>query len=262
MLYGTVRGAGLPSGLTSLLMKLGLTGKMADGKGLVAKGEKGMEGSAKEGGAEGPGKGALMGEDGALLSGLGYNTADHRSSAKNISERANLEKFLKEMGPETGAKGELKEPGAEQSKGAEAKDKAETPGQPKEAKDAPADNNKSEARRETADEARVQGQAEAKEAAEARETRETQEAESGQQQRQQKDEQDEEDKPGAGWLAEEFEERDEDRKAGLRTPDAMGNPNQCRGTLDDGSRCLRKPVKGMQHCREHFVPPTPPIQPV
>lgn len=239
-------------------MKLGVLGKMADGKGLVSKGEKALHGDAK-GGPEGPGKGEAMGAEGVLLTGLGYNTADHRSSAKNISERANLEKFLKEMGPETGAKGEVKEGGPE----ARAKDKpdAETRGAKNEARDPGTEPARAEARREGADEARVQGQAEVREPTEARETKESQEAESGQQ-RQQKDDSDEEDKPGAGWLAEEFEAESVDRKRGLRTPDPMGNPHQCRGVLEDGSRCLRRPVRNMQHCREHFVPPTPTKQPV
>ena len=38
--------------------------------------------------------GTLMGADGALLAGLGYNPKDHRTSAKNVAEQAKSNRFL------------------------------------------------------------------------------------------------------------------------------------------------------------------------
>lgn len=231
-------------------MKLGLGGKMpAEGKGLVSKGEKGLEGGKTKAEGKGDGKGELMGEDGALLSGLGYNTADHRSTAKNVAERSNLERFLKEMEPEKGKEANAKE----QPEAAKAKDKAET----KEAKETAQEQAPAETKRETAEEARVQGQAEAKEAAETPSAKEGKETEGEPQGQKQGDDTDDEDKPGMGWLAEELDGQQEKDQAGPKSSDLLGDSTRCRGSLDDGARCLRHPVKGTLYCREHFVPPDP-----
>ncbi len=229
-------------------MKLGLGGKMpAEGKGLVSKGEKGLEGGKTKAEGKGDGKGEVMGEDGALLSGLGYNTADHRSSAKNVAERSNLERFLKEMEPEKGKDADVKE----QPESAKAKDKGET----KETKEAAQEQAPTETKRETAEEAHVQGQAEAKEAAETQKSKEGKEAEGESQGQKQGDDTDDEDKPGMGWLAEELDGHQQERKTGAKSSDILGDSTRCRGSLEDGGRCLRHPVKGDLYCREHFVPP-------
>lgn len=239
-------------------MKLGMIGQLAGGKSLVGKAEKGLKADGKGEGPEGAAKGEALTEDGGLLAGLGYNTVDRRTSAKNVAERANLERFLKEMGGE-----DVKE-GPKQAKGEEAaKEKrgdAETKAEPREAKEAAQDQPRAEARREGAEDGRVQGQAEAHEAQEAHEAREPQEAEAEHQGGRGRDEEDEQDKPGAGWVAEELEDKSDEEKVALRSPDALMDAHRCRGHLEDGGRCLRRVVKGSHYCREHFVPlvPTPP----
>lgn len=239
-------------------MKLGMLQKGAGGPGGLVKGEaKGMEGETKD-----PSKlekGTLMGADGALLAGLGYNPKDHRTSAKNVAEQANLERFLHEMegdpkeigakkgeeAPQTQKKGEAKE-GREAREG-------------RDGKEAATENRGPDRARDKADDARIQGQAEAKEAKESHQTKESQEAEhqQGQQQRRD-DQQDEQDKPGGAWVAEELEGQEVSSKRGLRAADALGEAHRCHGTMDDGTRCLRRPVKGTPYCREHFVPLSPP----
>lgn len=254
MLNETVRGGGIPPGLQGLLVKLGVLGKMAEGQSLVGKAAKGMKG--KEGAdGKGPGKGGALTEDGALLTGLGYNTVDHRSTAKNVAERANLERFLAEMGPEAG-----KEQGqAKQGKGGEeaaAKATKREGGDPTaEAKDpAGAEQARTEGPSERAEEGRVVGRHETQEAAERRETKEAEEPQTDQHGGRGQDDDEDQDKPGGGWVAEELEERD-DEKVALRNPDVLADQHRCRASLGDGSRCLRRSVKGSQYCREHFVPP-------
>ncbi|MEM7676377.1 MAG: hypothetical protein AAF449_10280, partial [Myxococcota bacterium] len=72
----------------------------------------------------------------------------------------------------------------------------------------------------------------------------------------------EKDKPGAGWVRH-FQEEDLEQRP-LAQPGqatAMDNPNQCRGHLEDGSRCLRKSKPGLPYCAEH-VATWAPIQPI
>lgn len=253
-----MRGGGIPSGLTALLMKLGMVQKGPGGPGGPVKGEaKGLEGETKD--AAKAEKGALLGQEGALLAGLGYNIKDHRTSAKNVAEQANLERFLHEM------EGQPKELGAKKGeegpqglkKGAEGKEAREG----REGKETQAEARGPERARDKAEDGRVQGQAEAKEAAEARRETEAKETEGqGQHKQQQDDQQDQDDKPGGAWIPEELEGQEISSKRGLRASDSLGEAHRCSGTLDDGTRCLRKPVKGTPYCREHFVPIVPPRQ--
>ncbi len=240
----------IPAGLGALLAKLGLQAPGEDGEALgkLLQGDAagaaahGLTAKGKEGALP---KGMELGPDGELLSGLGYNNADKESGAKNANEKTNVERFVQEssveraepenpftnLGREGKEKTETKEKLAEQTEVAEQR----------EAKDG-------EVRRdEVADEARVLGQHEA--AKEERvDKKEVDEAEARDQSQQQDD--DEEDKPGAGWVAEELED-EEHRKRGLYEGDPLGDVHRCRGTLHDGTPCLRKPVKGAPYCREH-----------
>ena len=238
-------------------MKLGVVQKGPGGPGGIKGEAKGLEAEGKDGAKTE--KGALLGADGALLAGLGFNIKDHRTSAKNVAEQANLERFLQEMNGEPKELGGKKgaEEGPMAQKGA-AREGKEARG---EAKDAPADAKAAEQPRDKADEARVQGRAEAQEPAAAREAPEKAEAEQQGQQQHRDDQSDDEDKPGGAWIMEEIEGEQVVGKRGLRSADALGHAHRCNGTIEDGTRCLRKPVKGTPYCREHFVPVAPPRQP-
>lgn len=44
---------------------------------------------------------------------------------------------------------------------------------------------------------------------------------------------------------------------GLRETDALGHAHRCRGLLEDGSRCLRRPPEGELYCSAHRAPELP-----
>jgi hypothetical protein len=46
-------------------------------------------------------------------------------------------------------------------------------------------------------------------------------------------------------------EEQEQRANALRIEDALGEQMRCRGVLEDGARCIRKPILGIPYCREH-----------
>ncbi len=236
----------IPSGLRAFLSQMGLMQPGAgQGQGQVAKGKA----SAMKA-APGPATGRVLGEDGQLLAGLGYAGDDKHTNLKNVAERKNLTRFFQEqlrnlpagphgslLGEEGRARSEANEgprPGAEAGEGADAREAGT------EAQEA----RPQEARR---DEGRIQGQREATENAERRDTSEAGEPDSPHQH----DEQDEEDKPGAGWVAEENEEEGDEKKRALREADVLGPTSRCRGELEDGTRCLRKPTDGTPYCAEH-----------
>ena len=236
----------IPSGLRALLSQMGLV------RPGVGQGEGGMQTKASAmKGAKGPTTGEALGEDGLLLTGLGYSGRDKHTDRKNMSERSNLTRFFQEQlrefpGPRTAmVSDEAQLQAAEFADGpaGEAQGEGATEG---EVRDAPAEQQEMRAQ-DRREDARVQGQKEAAETAEARESTETSEAE---QQQQQHDE-DEEDKPGAGWVAEEMDEEGDERKRALRDPDALGQADRCRGELEDGTRCLRKAADGTPYCAEH-----------
>lgn len=233
----------MPKGLgslASLLGKLATPGKGEGPTGNAAKGLKSEKGEKGEG-PEGPAKGEALG-DGALIAGLGFSRRDRRTQLKNKVEQEHISQFLKESqkSDETPKAPEAKEaPGeaemAEQEPQSEVKEQHEATEQ--------------ELRREEAhDEARVQGHA-TEEPQEAKEQIEAQEADAQQHDQQE----DDEDKAGGGWVLEEAEEEEKRRGKGLREADVLSDQNRCKGTVDDGSRCLRKPVKGLGYCREHSL---------
>lgn len=246
-------GPSLPRPIVGLLGKMGikgLGGGAAEGKGVGGHAEA-MEGTLA--------KGAELGADGQLLAGLGYARADKHTQLRNLVESANLERFLADAGevPEGMAKLLGKEAPAETKEGggAELKDGAET-------HEAREEHGGTETKEEThaKDEARepraLADAREGKEVAEARTETETHEGEQergdgGGQEGRQKDDGDEEERPGAGWLAEETEDRQKRRRFGLEAGDVMGAASRCRGTMHDGSPCLRRSTDGTPYCREH-----------
>lgn len=55
-----------------------------------------------------------------------------------------------------------------------------------------------------------------------------------------------------GWKSEHCALEEEQKQANaLRIEDALGEQMRCRGMLEDGTRCIRKPVMGIPYCREH-----------
>ncbi len=236
----------IPSGLRALLSQMGLI-QHGPGRGPGGKGKA----SAMKG-AAGPATGQAMGEDGLLLTGLGYAGADKHTDRKNLAEKSNLSRFLQEQGRNPGAtQKDIRAAEDAWRNGAEAPDgaAAET-GDGAEAQDsqeARSEQQDVRQQQERREDARIQGQKEANEPSEAQETSEASDAE----QPRQGDEEDEEDKPGAGWVAEENEDDREGKQRGLRDADLLGEATRCRGHLEDGSRCLRKPTKGTPYCPEH-----------
>jgi hypothetical protein len=188
-------------------------------------------------------KGAPLGDPGGhLLHGVGYGTKDARN-LKNKAEEANVSRFLEPAEtPKDSALKQQSGTGEEQSAVPEKKTAAQ---ESREARD-------QDVRREDQkDEMKMSARAEAKEAQEEREKRDVREKERSKD----PDERDEEEKRGHGWVKEEAEEEEEDpRRPGHRNEEEVYADNaRCKGTLDDGTRCLRKPVKGIGYCREHSV---------
>ena len=199
----------IPSGLRALLTQMGLV-QAAAGQGEAA-GVRTKASAMK--GAKGPVTGEALGEDGMLLTGLGYSGHDKHTSRKNLSERSNLTRFFQEQlrefpGPRAAMVSE--EALLQAQEGADAP--AEGAGEGADAaegRESPAEHQEVRTQQDRREDARVQGQKEAAESAEARESSEAADAE---QQQQPHDDQDEEEKPGAGWVAEEMEEEDDEKK--------------------------------------------------
>lgn len=242
-----MNGAGLPPGLGALLGKLGIVrpGESAKTPQVAAKGLEGQPGEEKT-------KGAAIGPDGTALSGLGYNVEDKQTLRKNVAERENIARFLREIkddGPllkeDLAPKDALKDGPKEVKEAKDAKEAKEAKDQKeatevKETKDA---KGREEAKEEVKTAAR-------QETHEERERRDQQERERHRDQQQQK--KDEDEGAGSGWVMSEQEaEEAEERRRGLRDGDVMGEAHRCHGMIEDGSRCLRKPISGTPYCREH-----------
>jgi hypothetical protein len=245
---------GLPTGLTGLLGKLGANltkvgEAKVDAKGLAAEGK-----DAK--GAAGPEKGAALG-DGTLLAGLGFNSEDRANALKNPAEKAAIDRFMQDVGPETRelqqALREMKD--AEGTLGREAREARE----PQDAKGDEKALRDDVRREEKTDDARGQAALEAKEKKEAREANDAKEAE--RERERERDDQKDDDQKGGAWAQEEEQQQDEPKKrrGALREEDVLGASVRCHGKLEDGARCLRKPVPGTPYCREHVIPAVPQI---
>ncbi|MCK6546753.1 hypothetical protein L6R52_12960 [Myxococcota bacterium] len=248
---------GLPSGLSGLLGKLGanLT-KVGEAK-VDAKGLAAGEGKDAKG-ATGPEKGAALG-DGTVLAGLGFNSEDRANALKNPAEKAAIDRFMQDTGPEVrelqNALREMKD--AEGSALREARDGA------REARDAKTEEKtqRDELRRdEKADDVRGQAAQEAKEKKEAREANDAKEAE--RERERDRDDQKDDDRKGGAWAQEDEQQQDEPKKrrGAIREDDVLGAHVRCHGKLDDGARCLRKPVPGTPYCREHVIPTVPQVE--
>jgi hypothetical protein len=201
-------------------------------------------------------KGVPLGDPGGhLLHGVGYGTKDARSHLKNKVEEENVNRFLEAFqdpkDPAAKTKGGEAEHAPEKKEG-ELERKSEAQ-ETREARD------KDVKREEQRDDARMQGRHEAKEQLEQRDHREAHEKEH-QREREERDQ--DEQKHASGWVLDDADEQEEPpRKGGLATQAEVYNDNaRCKGVLDDGTRCLRKPVKGVGYCREHAMSWRPDIE--
>ncbi len=240
----------MPPGLAGLLGKLGLGMGKPELKGPTKAEAKGMEGEG-----EALLKGEEIGPDGALLAGIGFNGKDKKTQQKNKIEKANVERFLKELGKEGAQEAKEVPAEAQAAPNEEAKDTSEAQNEAgevnqNETQEQSETKEKAQLKEEHKEDARLQGQAEAKEQQELKEQREADQSEQ-QQEKDQQEQQDEDEKPGAGWVLEEHEDEKKRRKFGLRSADSLGHQTRCKGTLEDGSRCLRKPSEGSPYCLEH-----------
>jgi hypothetical protein len=241
---------GIPNGLVALLGKV--IGKVA---GQGAKGDvKGMKADKADPKNE---KGAPLGDPGGhLLHGVGYATKDARSQLKNKVEEANVNRFLEAQqdGKEPAAQAKTGDaPGTEKREGELVERKTE-------AQETRENRDKDVRREDHKDETRMHGRQELKEQ-EQRDQREGREKER-QQHREQEERDDDENKHGHAWVLEAAEEEELPRRHGLQSePGVYTDTERCKGALDDGSRCIRKPVKGIGYCREHAVNWRPDVTP-
>jgi hypothetical protein len=199
-------------------------------------------------------KGAALGDEAALLAGLGYNPADKQALQKNVAEKANIERFMQEVvhdSQKTTATDDKKGDAflADKNGKTDADERLERDrGEKSQAiDDAKLDDH--------IDDVRAHVTHEAKQEREHRDVRETKEH---QKDRDQDQNQDEQEKHGTPWIQEEIEhEEEKKRRRAIRLDDALGAEARCHGTLSDGSRCLRRPVPGTPYCREHVFPSQP-----
>jgi hypothetical protein len=193
-----------------------------------------------------PEKGTPVGDRGDhLLHGVGFATKDKHTTDKNRAEASNMKTFLEHQkeakeGPE--AKLDLgRSPDGEVADRRDAKEL-------RDAKD-------QDVRRDEAKED-AKGVAQ-KEAKEERERIETKDKE----QKQRDEREEEREKPGGAWVQEDPDEDEQGHERKLRDADELTDQNRCKGILEDGSRCLRKPLKGLSHCREHSASWRPDLNP-
>ena len=229
---------GLQSSLAAFLGKM--IGKVTGEVKADAKGMKGEKADAKNE------KGAPLGDPGGhLFHGVGYGTKDARSQLKNKVEEANVNRFLE-------SQQEAKEPTAKAKSEPETTEKREGEIDRKtEAQETRESRDKDVRREDQKDDARIQGRQETKEQQEQRDQKEAREKE----RQKDRDEDEEEKKHGSGWVLEDAEDsEDVPQKRGLGSTAEVYNDNaRCKGLLEDGTRCLRKPLKGVGYCREHAV---------
>lgn len=182
-----------------------------------------------------------MGEEGLLLRNLGFTRTDRRSEKRNVSEQANIEQFLQAEGKELA----LSMP-----------EEVEVPSVEHDAFEGEVANEQ-EQLRETKEERAAFAEAREiqegfegvslKEEAPAEQDGGDSQSEGGKE----GEEQDEDERPGAAWLAEELDEREKKKKRDADGAEVFADVHRCRGTLEDGSRCLRKAQDGTPYCQIH-----------
>ncbi len=226
---------GISNGLAAFIGKV--IGKMT-GTGVEAKGMKAEKTDGK------PEKGAPLGDPGGhLLHGVGYATKDARTQLKNKTEESNVKTFVEQQQPGDPTKPTTTNEATSDKAAPDADRKSELQ-EKREARD------QDVRRDEQKDEARIHGKHETKE-----QERDQREERQKDRHHQDRDERDEDEKHGHAWAQHEAEEEeDAPPRRGLKSDAGVFNDSdRCKGNLDDGTRCLRKPVKGIGYCREHAV---------
>ncbi len=202
-------------------------------------------------------KGAPLGDTGGhLLVGVGYGIKDARSQLKNKAEAENVNRFLE-------TQLEAKDPDAKskthehEHAGADKRD-SDLAERKNELQDKRETRDREMRREDRRDENRLQTRQETKE----QQDQPRDQKEARERDRRERDDRDDDRKQGAGWVLEEMEQEDHRPRQGLKSDAGVfTDTNRCRGTLDDGTRCLRRPVKGIGYCREHAVNWRPDLTP-
>jgi hypothetical protein len=235
----------LAQGLASLLENLGKLGKGEGKDGALGVDVKGMTGHV-----EGPAKGQELAE-GKLLAGVGYNLKDNAAD-QNLAEKANISRFLQD--PKEAADKEATKSKADANASGQ-KNPDEKPLKERlEGRDARERVTKETQQERKTEEFRSELR-EARQVHEQQRTKESHESEEKHRERDQEREQQRE-QQGQAWVQDAPPpEEDHPERHGLYDRDAMGEADRCRGHLEDGTRCLRKPVEGSQYCREHLAAP-------
>jgi hypothetical protein len=176
--------------------------------------------------------------DGKVLAGLGYSGKDKQTSDKNVTERENIQRFVREpdLG-KLGAHAKAEDRGADKAAN-------EKPGAERDAARAE-EGRAAEPRNEArAEEPRAQHQEPApREEARARETpqalreeqRSPEDGGHGQ-------------GHGRGDDGDEAQEQD-----GQHARDVLGDVAHCKHVGGDGARCLLRPLDGSNYCRDHAL---------
>lgn len=250
-------GPGVLKPIASLLGRVGLRSSGGEARPAVT----GHAGALRGGEAvdAGPLKGAPIGPDGQLQAGIGYATGDRHAAARNVAEKANVERFLAEHHADRPApRGERPREGQAFTRAGAGR------GEARDARDGRADEPRREGEERRLDEGPREpqvldgGRAEA-EAHDPRADREPHADREGKGEGEgghggggsKEGDEDEDDRPGGGWVLEEAEEAERRRAFRVEGADPSGAASRCRGLLEDGRPCLRKPLAGMAYCRVH-----------
>lgn len=238
-------------------MAANINGKFSLIARLLSKAAPGQAGAATKGALEtrpeaGPKKGELLND--LVRAGQGYTPQDKNAPDKNHAEREALQRFLKD--PELDKlKDEIARADAKEHPELSKKERAEESrdNRRQEAKSQDSKDKQDTQRQENRREDRAEENRGVLREQQQQETREkqVQEQERAKDQQQDRDDEDEKQRRGLGWGAEEAEEAEQAEREGLYDRDAIGDGSRCRGMLEEGGRCLRRPEPGTNYCREH-----------
>jgi hypothetical protein len=236
----------LAQGLASLLGNLGKLGKAEGKEGQLGVDAKGMT----AGHAEGPAKGQEIAE-GKLVAGVGYAVKDNAAD-QNLAEKANISRFLQD--PKEAADKKATEAKSDANASGQKNPEERTTKERLEARDVREQVSKETQKERKTEEFRSELR-EARQVQEQQRTKESHESDEKHRERDQERDQQRE-QQGQAWVQDQqVLEDDHPERHGLYDRDAMGEVDRCRGALEDGSRCLRKPIEGSSYCREHLAAP-------
>jgi hypothetical protein len=235
----------LAQSLASLLGNLGKLGKGEGKEGALGVDAKGMTAVHPEG----PAKGQEIAE-GKLLAGAGYNLKDNAAD-QNLAEKANINRFLQD--PKEAADKKATEAKTDANASGQKNPEERTSKERLEARDLRETVSKETQKERKTEEFR----SELRDARQQQEQQRTKESHESEQKHRERDQErdDQREQHGQAWVQEQLAADDPPERHGLYDRDALGEVDRCRGALEDGSRCLRKPIEGSSYCREHLVAP-------